>query len=71
MFNFFVIGPFKNEMFYIGYRTPGCDVVTPVMEFSSKDAAIGEADRLNAAAREKEEKEYFDREKLRKDGGLN
>ncbi|MBV8060825.1 MAG: hypothetical protein JO253_04785 [Alphaproteobacteria bacterium] len=44
---YFVIGPFKNGLFYIAYKYQFCEVFVPIQEFSSERVAQRECALLN------------------------
>jgi hypothetical protein len=47
MLNYAITGPYKDGSFLVGYRVPGCQVVTPTCQCVTASQALAELDRLN------------------------
>lgn len=68
MLNYFS-KPQANTGFIVGYKTPGCEVMTVVCQCPNQDQADAEVFRLNASQIAKAKQIRYDRE-LRGLGGV-
>lgn len=64
-----VIVPYEDGSFLVAYKTPGCDVMTPVCECRTQEQADDEVKRLDDEQVEREKMIRLDRE-LRGIGGV-